>query len=163
MDQKGHRLDQKGLRMCEKKQKMEFLYLKYLLFSGTFLSGIGGTPSPPLWKIVLPKNPQRKVGVPPPPLNKKNPLSSGGVFHVIFCFTSCGLLSWNTLLHFIFHLVSPAMQVSFVAVLSFPTRICCFQREPCAHIPTRFRRQVETCLTYQARNQMWTLSIAALV
>ena len=87
----------------------------------------------------------------------------GGVFHVVFCFTSCGLLSWNTLLHFIFHLVSPAMQVSFVAVLSFPTRICCFQREPCALIPTRFRRQDETSLAYQAQNQTWTLSIAALV
>ena len=31
---------QKGLKMHEKKQKIEFLDLKYLLFSGIFLSGI---------------------------------------------------------------------------------------------------------------------------
>ena len=48
MDQKGHMIDQKGLKMYEKGQKMEFLDLKYLLFSGIFLSGIGGYPSPPL-------------------------------------------------------------------------------------------------------------------
>ena len=40
-DQKGHITDQKGLKMYEKRQKMEFLDLKYLLFSG-----IGGYPSP---------------------------------------------------------------------------------------------------------------------
>ena len=48
MDQKGHIIDQKGLKMYEKRQKMEFLDLKYLLFRGIFLSGFGGvTPSPP--------------------------------------------------------------------------------------------------------------------
>ena len=47
MDQKGHITDQKGLKMYEKRQKMEFSDLKYLLFSRIFLSGIGGyTPSP---------------------------------------------------------------------------------------------------------------------
>ena len=43
MDQKGHITDQKGLKMYEKGQKMEFSDLKYLLFSGIFFSGIGGS------------------------------------------------------------------------------------------------------------------------
>ena len=43
MDQKGHIIHQKGLKMYGKKQKMEFLDLKYLHFSG-----MGGTPPPPL-------------------------------------------------------------------------------------------------------------------
>ena len=45
MDQKGYITDQKGIKMYEKKQKMEFSDLKYLLFSG-----IGGYPAPPLIK-----------------------------------------------------------------------------------------------------------------
>ena len=32
-------MDQKGLKMHEKRQKIEFSNLKYLLFSGIFLSG----------------------------------------------------------------------------------------------------------------------------
>ena len=44
MGQKGHIMDQKGLKMHEKRQKIEFSNLKYLLFSGIFLSGIGGYP-----------------------------------------------------------------------------------------------------------------------
>ena len=48
MDQKGHLIDQKGLKMYEKRQKMECWDLKYLLFSGIFLIGIGGYPPPPL-------------------------------------------------------------------------------------------------------------------
>ena len=32
MDQKGHIIDQKGLKMYEKRQKMEFSDLKYMLF-----------------------------------------------------------------------------------------------------------------------------------
>ena len=43
MDQKGHIIDQKGLKMYEKRQKIEFSDLKNLLSSG-----IGGYPSPPL-------------------------------------------------------------------------------------------------------------------
>ena len=43
MGQKGHIIDQKGLKMHEKMQKIEFLDLKNLLFSGIFLSGFGGT------------------------------------------------------------------------------------------------------------------------
>ena len=47
MGQKGHIMVQKGLKMHEKRQKIEFLDLKNLLFSGIFLSGIGGYPLPP--------------------------------------------------------------------------------------------------------------------
>ena len=47
MDQKGHIIDQKGLNMYEKRQKIEFSVIKNLLFSGIFLNG----------KIILPKNP----------------------------------------------------------------------------------------------------------
>ena len=66
MDQKGHIKNQKGLKMYESRQKMEFSDLKYLLFSGIFLSGIGGHPPPPLnGKSSCPKT-----------LNGKNPLSS---------------------------------------------------------------------------------------
>ena len=43
----GHVIVQKGLKMHEKRQKIEFLDLKNLLFSGIFLSGIGGFPPPP--------------------------------------------------------------------------------------------------------------------
>ena len=48
MDQKDHIIDQKGLQKYEKRQKMGFSDLKYLLFNGIFLSGIGGYPPPPL-------------------------------------------------------------------------------------------------------------------
>ena len=44
MGQKGHIMVQKGLKMHKKRQKIEFLDLKNLLFSGIFLSGIGGYP-----------------------------------------------------------------------------------------------------------------------
>ena len=75
MDQKGHMIDQKGLKMYEKSQKMEFSDLKYLLFSGIFLSGIGGYPPPPLnGKSSCPKTLSGKGGYPHPPLNGQNPL-----------------------------------------------------------------------------------------
>ena len=48
MGQKGHIMVPKGLKMHEKRQKIEFLDLKNLLFSGIFLSRIGGYPPPPL-------------------------------------------------------------------------------------------------------------------
>ena len=72
MDKKGHTIDPKGLKMMlfalnkvkngpkglyhgpkwakmhKKRQKIEFLDLKNLLFSGIFLSGIRGYPLPPL-------------------------------------------------------------------------------------------------------------------
>ena len=44
MGQKGHIMVQKELKMHEKRQKIEFLDLKNLLFNGIFLSGIGGYP-----------------------------------------------------------------------------------------------------------------------
>ena len=72
MDQKGHMIDQKGLKMYEKSQKMEFLDLKYLLFSGIFLSGIGGYPPPPLnGKSSCPKTLSGKGGTPTHPLTDK--------------------------------------------------------------------------------------------
>ena len=77
MDQQGHRIDQKGLKMNEKRQKIEFLDLKRPLFSGIFLSGIGGYPPPPLYgKSSCPKSLSGNGGYPHPPLNGKNPLSS---------------------------------------------------------------------------------------
>ena len=39
MEQKSHIIDQEGIKMYEKRQEMEFLNLKYLIFSG-----IGGCP-----------------------------------------------------------------------------------------------------------------------
>ena len=55
MGQKGHIIDQKGLKMYEKRQKMEFADLKYLLFSGIFLSGIGAYPPPHYGRTVAPE------------------------------------------------------------------------------------------------------------
>ena len=69
MGQKGHIMDQKGLKMHEKRQKIEFSNLKYLLFSGIFLSGIGGYPPPPLnGKSSCPKTLSGNVGYPFSPL-----------------------------------------------------------------------------------------------
>ena len=61
MDQKGHMIDQKGLKMYEKRQKKEFSDLKYLLFSGT-----GGHPPPPLTENHPAQKPLAEMGVPPP-------------------------------------------------------------------------------------------------
>ena len=47
MGQKGHIIVQKGVKMHEKRQNMEFLDQKKLLFNRIFLSGIGGQPLPP--------------------------------------------------------------------------------------------------------------------
>ena len=64
MDQKGHIIDQKGLKMYENRQKMEFSDLEYLPFSGIFLSGMNGNSS-------CPKSLSRKGGYPHPPLTDK--------------------------------------------------------------------------------------------
>ena len=59
--------------MKGKRQQKKFLDLKYLLFSGIFLSGIGGYPPPPLnEKSSCPKTLSGKGGY-PPPLNGKSP------------------------------------------------------------------------------------------
>ena len=71
MDQKGHIIDQKGLKMYEKRQKMEFSDLKYLLFSRIFLSGIGGTP-PPLTENHPAQKPLAEMGGTPPLNGKKS-------------------------------------------------------------------------------------------
>ena len=44
MGQKGHIMDQKGLKMHEKRQKIEFLDLKSLLLAEFSLAELGGTP-----------------------------------------------------------------------------------------------------------------------
>ena len=76
MDQKGHIIDQKGLKMSGKRQKMEFSDLKNLLLSGIFLSGIGGYPPPPLTENHPAQKPLAERGGTPPPLNGQNLLSS---------------------------------------------------------------------------------------
>ena len=56
MDQKGHIIDQIGLKIP----------LKYLLFSGIFLSRMGGYP-PPLTDNHCAQKSLAERGVPPPP------------------------------------------------------------------------------------------------
>ena len=68
MDQKGHIIDQKGLIMYEKGKKKRFLDLKYLLFSGIFLLGIGGYPPSPLTLNQFAQKPLAELGGAPPPL-----------------------------------------------------------------------------------------------
>ena len=67
MDQKDHIIDQKGLQMYEKRQKMGFSDLKYLLFNGIFLSGIGGYPPPPLTENHPAQKPLAEMGGTPRP------------------------------------------------------------------------------------------------
>ena len=71
MGQKGPIIVQKGLKMHEKRQKIEFLDLKNLLFSGIFLSGIGGYPPPLNGQSLCSKKLSGKGGVPPLPLTEK--------------------------------------------------------------------------------------------
>ena len=67
MGQKGHIIVQKGLKMHEKRQKIEFLDLKNLLFSRIFLSGIGGYPPPPLTENHPAQKPKADMGGTPAP------------------------------------------------------------------------------------------------
>ena len=77
MGQKGHIMVQKGLKMHEKRQKIEFLDLKNLLFSGIFLSVSGGYSPPPLTdNHCAQKSSAERGGTPPPPLNGQNLLSN---------------------------------------------------------------------------------------
>ena len=65
-------MDQKGLKMYEKDKKRGFSDLKYLLFSGIFLSVIGGTPLPPLTENHSAQKPLAELGgTPHPPLTDK--------------------------------------------------------------------------------------------
>ena len=59
----------------KKGKQLEFSDLKYLLFSGIFLSGIGGgyLPPPTLTENHPAQKPLAERGV-PPPLSGKNPL-----------------------------------------------------------------------------------------
>ena len=67
---KGHKIDQKGLKMYEKRQEIEFLDLKYLLFSGIFLSGIEGYPPPPLTENHPAQKSLAEMGGSPPSTKK---------------------------------------------------------------------------------------------
>ena len=67
----GHIIDQKGQTMYEKRQKMEFLDLKYLLFSRILLCGIRGYPPPPLTENHPAKKTLAERGGTPPPLTDK--------------------------------------------------------------------------------------------
>ena len=69
-------IDLKGLKMYEKRQTLEFSNLKHMPISGIFLSGFGGYPLSPLTENHPAQKPLGERGVPPPPLNGKNPLSS---------------------------------------------------------------------------------------
>ena len=70
MDQTGHMMDQKGLKMYDK--KMEFSDLKSMLLSGIFLSGIGGYPLPPLTENHPAQKPlAERGGTPIPPITEK--------------------------------------------------------------------------------------------
>ena len=71
MGQKGHIIVQKGLKMHEKRQKIEFSNLKYLLFRGIFLSGIGGYPPLPLTENHPAQKPLAEMGGTPPPLTEE--------------------------------------------------------------------------------------------
>ena len=64
MDQKGHIIDQKRLKMYEKRQKMEFSDLKFSVF---FLSRIGGYPPTPLTENHPTQKPLAERGGTPPP------------------------------------------------------------------------------------------------
>ena len=64
MGQQAHIMVQKGLNMHKKRQKIEFLNLKNLFFSGIFLSG----------QSLCSKKLSGKGGYPLPPLNGQNPL-----------------------------------------------------------------------------------------
>ena len=71
MGQKGHIMDHKGLKMHDS-QKIEFFDLKKLLFSGIFLSGIGGAPPPPPLTDNHPaQKPIAEMGGTPPLLTDK--------------------------------------------------------------------------------------------
>ena len=70
MGQKGHKIFQKWLKRHEKRQQIEFLDLKNLLFSGIFLSRIGGYPLHPSTENQCEKKKffflSGKGGTPPP-------------------------------------------------------------------------------------------------
>ena len=72
MGQKGHIMNQKGLKMHEKRQKIEFLDLKNLLAKFS-LAELGGTPHP-LNRQSLCSKKLRGKGGGTPPLNGQNPL-----------------------------------------------------------------------------------------
>ena len=72
MGQKGHLMDQKGLKMLEKRQKMEFSDQKKTCFLAEFsLAELGGTPLPPLMENHPAQTPLAERGGTPAPLTEK--------------------------------------------------------------------------------------------
>ena len=65
MGQKGHIMDQKGLKMHEKRQKVEFLDLRNLL-----ISAMGGGVPPPLKENHPAQKPLAEMGGYPPSMDK---------------------------------------------------------------------------------------------
>ena len=61
------KMGKKGLKMHEKRQKIEFWDLKNLFFSGIFLSRIGRYPPPPLTENHPAQKPLAEMGGTPPP------------------------------------------------------------------------------------------------
>ena len=70
MDQKGHVIDQKGLKMYEKRTKIGFLALKTC-----FSAELGGTPLPPLTENHSAQKPLALAEIGGTP-SLKNPLGS---------------------------------------------------------------------------------------
>ena len=64
MDQQGHKIDQKGLKMYEKGKNRVF-GPKIPPSSGMFLSGIGGYPPPPFGGYLPAQKPFGNREVPP--------------------------------------------------------------------------------------------------
>ena len=68
MDHKGHLIDQKGLRMYEKRQKKWNFWTQYTCFLAEFsLAELGGTPLPPLTENHPAQKPLAERGVTPTP------------------------------------------------------------------------------------------------
>ena len=84
MGQKGHLMDQKKGEKCMKKgKKIEFSNLKYLLFSGIFLSGIGGYPPPPFTENHPAQKPLAEMGG--TPFQFKKHICLWDIFAFTFC------------------------------------------------------------------------------
>ena len=70
MGQKIYIMNQKGLKMHEKRQKIEFLDLKNLLLAEFFLADLGGTPPPLTDNHCAQKSLAERGGTPPPLTDK---------------------------------------------------------------------------------------------
>ena len=66
MDQRGNIIDQKGLKMYEKRPKNRVFGPNKPVFSGIFLSGFGGYPPTPLTENHHAQKPLAEMGGIPP-------------------------------------------------------------------------------------------------